>query len=134
MPTKGKGKAKAKKRKARAKPRTHKTTRQLKSVDRHPWPYVEVRWIDATSESSWKSSDELPNTTPVLSRGWLVRQTKVCITLAASIASLDEKPEQVTDKLDCGEIITIPKGCIIPDGLIPLSVKRMNRPKKETQH
>jgi hypothetical protein len=119
------------------KAKTHKTSRQVKAVDQQPWPYVECRWIDATSESAWRRSHELPAVTPVVSRGWLVRQTKTCITLAASIASIDEKlddKEKLADKLDCGEIITIPKGCIIPDGLVPLEVKRMKggRSKRET--
>ncbi len=83
------------------------------ATDRQPWPYVEVQWHDATSESQWKSSDNLPNVSAIITRGWLVRQTKRCITVAGSVGAIDEKPDGEIASLDVGEIITIPRGCVI---------------------
>jgi len=84
-------------------------------TDALPWSFVEIQWRDATSESNWKSQDDLPNLSMVLTRGWLVRSTKVCVTIAASIASIDHSEgDQKNHKtiIDCGEIITIPRGCV----------------------
>lgn len=107
--------------KARAKVQSTAAKRPV--TDNAPWPYVEVQWHDATSESNWKSHDDLPNTSAIITRGWLVRSTKNCVTIAGSVAAIDPK-ENIDSKVDVGEIITIPRGCILPDGLIELSVSR----------
>jgi hypothetical protein len=96
-------------------------------VDKHPWPYCEVMWHDATAEHNWKSTDDLPNISMIVTRGWLVRTTKLCITIAASIAEIDPK-DAATGRIDVGEIITIPRGCA--KEIIELKVTRADSKKK----
>lgn len=74
-------------------------------VKMRQWIFVEVEWVDAKSDATWCGHDELPNTARILTRGWLVRETDRCLTLAASV-DMDESQRQV------GEVITIPKGCV----------------------
>jgi hypothetical protein len=96
-------------------------------TDALPWPFVEVHWSDATSESNWRAQNDLPQVTGIITRGWLVRTTKVCVTIAASLASMRADPGMEVAALDCGEIITIPRGCIVE--IIGLSISRAHKKK-----
>jgi len=123
------------KRAKKAKAKIRSTTAKMPATDGAPWPYVEVQWHDATSESCWRSAglnDDLPNASAIITRGWLVRTTKVCITIAASVAAINPKQGE-KNAVDVGEIITIPRGCVLSDGLIELSVSRKIRKRMTLQ-
>lgn len=99
------------------------TSTKPPKCDRMPWPFVEVHWHDATSESTWKSQQDLPEVSGIVTRGWLVRHTKKSITIASSLGVVDDRgDEEEPDKIDCGEIVTIPRGCVCGD-IIPLDVR-----------
>jgi hypothetical protein len=72
-----------------------------------PWKFYEVTWHDATSENAWVGHDALPDVSVFVTRGWLVRKTTRCLTLAATITG------EATAKSDVGEVITIPRGCVV---------------------
>jgi hypothetical protein len=110
-----------------AKMRPIATTATPADTDALPWPFVEIHWSDATSESNWRAQTDLPQVTGIITRGWLVRTTKVCVTIAASLASMSAKPGMEVSSLDCGEIITIPRGCIVE--IIGLSISRAHKKK-----
>lgn len=81
-------------------------------TDDQPWKYVEVDWIDAVSENAWTAAGECPCVANIKTRGWLVKKDKNSITIAGTITILDDGEEEDEDKIDVGEIITIPRGCI----------------------
>ena len=87
-----------------AKSRTRKTAADVPATG-GPWKFVEIVWIDARSDSSWCKGEDLPDVAPVQTRGWLVRKTAKCVTIAASQGMDNEDP-------DIGEVITIPRGTI----------------------
>jgi hypothetical protein len=73
------------------------------------WPItkvVEVHWFDACAKSGWDSTQEYlaHDIAPVVSIGYLLKETKQAITLVQS---------QVTDWHDCSAAISIPKSWIV---------------------
>lgn len=74
------------------------------------YPFVEVRWVDAISVSSWVAPEDFPAPMNVLSRGWLVVDLPDYITLASTM-----------HESEFGEVVTIPRGMV--QSVQPLEVK-----------
>lgn len=69
------------------------------------YKFVEFKWWDAHSVDDWVKEHELPKPAPIITRGWLLKETKNYIVLAGSHA-----PEDDGDAAQFGEVIAIPKG------------------------
>ncbi len=72
--------------------------------------YVEVQWDDARSTAVWTGLDELPKVCRVVTRGWLVQETKKQVVIAGT---LQVAVEGEADDGDVGELIAIPAGTVI---------------------
>lgn len=73
-----------------------------------PYPLVEVIWDDASSNSeSWTHLDDIVTPERVNTTGFLVKETDVFITVAASVSAVEDYIETV------GNTMTIPKGMIV---------------------
>jgi hypothetical protein len=70
-------------------------------------PFVEIHWKDAASDSSWRDRSRKLKLAEVIHRGWIVAEDGESVTLAAGIVL---GHSGVTD---CGDCISIPRGCII---------------------
>ena len=81
---------------------------KVKAKNGH-WKFCEVKWSDAKSDAHWQDHANLHGPATIISRGWLVINEKTHITLAASYM----EPEEGDEVSDVGEIITIPRGCIV---------------------
>ncbi len=66
--------------------------------------FVEVEWSDCVSTAEWTERKNLPKLTKCVSRGWLLRDDKEAVTLAATL--------QVENGDDVGEIVCIPRGMV----------------------
>lgn len=66
--------------------------------------FVEVEWSDAHSTAEWTDRKSLPPVTKCVSRGWLLRDDKEAVTLAATL--------QIENGDDVGEIVSIPRGMV----------------------
>ncbi len=66
--------------------------------------FVEVEWDDAHSTAEWTERKSLPSVTKCVSRGWLLCDDDVEVTLAATL--------QVKNGDDVGEIVAIPRGMV----------------------
>ncbi len=66
--------------------------------------FVEVEWDDAHSTAEWTERTKLPDVTKCVSRGWLLRNDKEAVTLAATL--------QIQNGDDVGEIVSIPRGMV----------------------
>lgn len=74
-----------------------------------PWPFVEVVWEDSSaSHDTWILEEEMPDTAIIISRGWLVKETKRSVKIAASCAHWES-----TNKWIFGEHVTIPKKALL---------------------
>lgn len=106
-------------------PRARAKVASKVKTDERPWPYVEVKWHDALAESAWKEVKDLPKLPVVTTRGWLVHKDKSTITVAATLIDRvdDDRPQS---EREVGEIISIPRGCIIPP-VVELTAKRGKR-------
>lgn len=49
------------------------------------YPFVEVSWVDAHSVAEWVNTADLPKLGRMVTRGWLVAQDEVSVTLAATL-------------------------------------------------
>ena len=78
-----------------------------------PWVFVEAAWNDANSTCDWCSLTALPKLTPVITRGWLVSDTADTVTLAGSY-------QWSNDQHDVGEVISIPRGCLVSLTELPI--------------
>ena len=67
--------------------------------------YVEVQWDDARSTAEWTDLDALPKVCRVVTRGWLVQETKAQVVIAGTL-QLDGDDE------DVGELVAIPAGTV----------------------
>jgi hypothetical protein len=73
-----------------------------------PWPFIEVIWDDAASNSkTWVTVGEVTGPEQVITRGWLVKETDSYIAIAGSV------PNEDLDELTVGNTMTIPKGMIV---------------------
>lgn len=68
------------------------------------YPFVEVRWWDAHTIDKWLTKDELPKPAPIITRGWLIKQTKRYVVIAGTIA-----PKFQGEPTQFGEVITVPR-------------------------
>ena len=73
-------------------------------MGKKPLRFVEVEWHDAHSTAEWTERKSLPSVTKCVSRGWLLRDDKEAVTLAATL--------QVENGDDVGEIVSIPRGMV----------------------
>ncbi len=65
---------------------------------------VDVQWVDATSSAGqWTTPETHFGLTVIMTRGWLVKQTKAFITVASSHAC---------DSGQWGGEVSIPWGCV----------------------
>ncbi|WP_045368358.1 hypothetical protein [Methyloceanibacter caenitepidi] len=69
--------------------------------------FVEVRWLDIKGSAEWHAVSELPTPARCVTRGWVIREDKRDLTLAASLI----EPEPGEDE-SVGDVTVIPKGCI----------------------
>lgn len=70
--------------------------------------FVEVRWHDTMSISTWVSRKNLlteAKTPEFISRGWLMIDNKRQVTLAATISDQNDD--------DIGDVVSIPRGAIL---------------------
>jgi hypothetical protein len=67
------------------------------------WKFVRVDWVDACSNSGWHSPEKPTDLAKIVSFGYLVKEDKDKVVLAAS---LDLRMDGI------GDSIAIPKGCI----------------------
>lgn len=89
---------------------------------RPPFPFVEIVWDDAASNSeSWTVIADIAGPEQVITRGWLVKQTDKAVSVAASVANEDLHDEAV------GNIMTIPIGMIVSRRELTLSTKRVKK-------
>lgn len=73
-----------------------------------PLPYtvfLEIEWTDATSNDGWVDVGEEIDIEHIVTRGWLIKETEVYVTLAGSIYKKDAKT--------VGSTMTIPVGMIV---------------------
>lgn len=92
------------------------TEDDLPKIPTPPWPFVEVVWEDSAAPTdTWSHEDDLPDSAIIISRGWLVKETKRAIKLAASAAFWDE-----TKKWIFGEQVTIPRKALLEE---PMEIK-----------
>lgn len=68
-------------------------------------PFMEIEWLDASSEDGWIDKDTDLSPPVMLTRGWLYRETDTYVVLINSM-SKDEEGQ-------VGGSNTIPKGMIV---------------------
>jgi hypothetical protein len=80
-----------------------KTPKYLRNID---YPYVEILWRDAMGYTKWMTVSELDDASPeIVSRGWLVKETKKTYFLAGDVG---------TEEFDeINSIMSIPKGMAV---------------------
>ena len=89
-----------------------------------PYDFVEIAWVDALTESYWKSVGNTGDAgEPVTSRGWLIKKGKM-VVLAASIYYDEDDEEHTTSNR-----LHIPKGMV---KVITVLDKKASKPKSET--
>jgi len=92
----------------------------MKKPYRPPYPFVEIIWDDASSNSeSWTSIKDIAAPEQVITRGWLVQDTDAYVSIAASVSNEDLHEEVV------GNTMTIPRGMIVSRRVLSLSTKRV---------
>lgn len=69
--------------------------------------FVEVEWDDAVSCATWQEMEDLPGVQGCLTRGWLVKETKREIVLAATLQVEGQKMGPLV-----GDILAIPLGMV----------------------
>jgi hypothetical protein len=73
-----------------------------------PYPFVEVIWDDAASNSeAWVHKDDIAAPEQVITRGWLIKEDERSIAVASSVSNIEEFEDTV------GNTMTIPKGMIV---------------------
>lgn len=83
---------------------------------RPPYPFVEVIWDDAASNSeAWVHKDDIALPEQVITRGWLIKENDRSIAIASSISNIEEFEDTV------GNTMTIPKGMIVSRRKITVS-------------
>jgi hypothetical protein len=74
-----------------------------------------VIWEDSAAPcDTWIAEEELPDTAIIVTRGWLVKDTKRSLKLAASCAYWED-----TGKWIFGEQVTIPRKALIGEPRCP---------------
>lgn len=73
-----------------------------------PWDFVEVHWEDSgADDETWVAHEDVAdNTLYIITRGWLIKETKRSITIAASYYRSD-------GKWFFGEKLSIPRKAFI---------------------
>ena len=66
-------------------------------------PIIRVEWLDAVSGSGWTAIDKVESPAKCLTVGYLIREDKMQVVVAACISTGDS----------CNSTITIPKGMIL---------------------
>lgn len=90
-----------------------------------PYPFVEIIWDDAASNSeTWVTAEQITGPEQVITRGWLVKETDTFVALAGSVANEDLDEDHV------GNTMTIPKGMIVSRRELRLSTARPKKPPK----
>lgn len=98
----------------------------MKKPYRPPYPFVEIVWDDASSNSeSWTSINDISAPEQVITRGWLVKETDTYVSVAASVAN-EELHEEVV-----GNTMTIPVGMVRSRRELNLSTKKVKQPVPE---
>ena len=69
--------------------------------------FVEVEWDDATSSAKWQDVEDLFGVQACLTRGWLVKETKREIVLAATLQVDGPRMGPLVS-----EVIAIPRGMV----------------------
>jgi hypothetical protein len=87
------------------------TSEKQKTIKKIPYKFVHVFWTDITSDSSWRSiedikEEKLPR---CVSTGWLISDEKELIRM---VSDFNFKEDGSID--DCGNSTIIPK-CVIYD-------------------
>ena len=72
-----------------------------------PYHKEEVKWIDSCSSSTWKTSEDIQEPVLCYTSGYVVKDTKLYVTIAASICLFTDDNHHISDQ------ISIPKGCIV---------------------
>lgn len=89
-----------------------------------PFPFVEVVWDDAVSNSaSWVTTEEIAGPEQVITRGWLVKETAKAVTLAGSVAN------EAVDNETVGNTMTIPRGMIVSRRELKLTTLKPKKSK-----
>lgn len=68
------------------------------------YKFVEVKWIDSASTSTWSTLKDLAEPVTILTRGWLVRDEETYVVLAGSRCLKTDHDTEIF-----GEHITIPR-------------------------
>lgn len=77
-------------------------------VDLGEYPLVQVEWLDARSDTGWREITSKLELTPCVTVGRVVVSNKQMVVLAGTIQVIRDED----DKVEVGEIIAIPRGCI----------------------
>lgn len=81
----------------------------LPNIPTPPWKFVEVAWEDSAAPcDTWTAEADLPDAAIIVTRGWLVKETKRCVKLAASCAYWEE-----TQRWIFGEQVSIPHKALL---------------------
>lgn len=84
-----------------------------------PYPFIEVVWDDAASNSStWVTIAEVTGPEQVITRGWLVKETDTFLSIASSVSNVEIEEDTV------GNTMTIPNGMIVSRRALRLSTAK----------
>ena len=69
---------------------------------RCPYKRVTVYWLDASTHSGWREPDSIDDTFEIVTTGYLLSESKICVKIAGSVASTG----QVAD------VTVVPRGML----------------------
>lgn len=94
-----------------------------------PYPFVEVIWDDAASNSdTWVNTADIATPEQVITRGWLVKETSTYVSIASSVSNEADHEDNV------GNTMTIPKGMVVSRRDLKLTTARPKKPPKVAAH
>lgn len=78
-------------------------------MEKPPFKFVEVEWLDANSGSGWEELKDIPQPARVLTRGWLISETLDGITVAGTWSP----SEGCNRHEEFNQTISIPNGMLV---------------------
>ncbi len=82
--------------------------------------FVEVVWLDANADNSWRDLGDEVELAQCISRGWLIKETDKYIIIAGTVGLLENGDVQ-----DSNLAIAIPRGMI--ESVAPFPTKRKRK-------